>query len=396
MCQSTSIFEAASKKFITKWKNKKNCDVNDFIDYFTDEWLRAHPNWYEGFMFNGPYTNNGIESLHGKIKIGNLRQQIMIGDYIEQVKNQLKEWSELRNPEDPNYIAVASIPSIGTAQFTNAYQWLNLNKESGRKTLQVKTDTLTHFFTRESGSQAELNQEQVVIFNRTFESALFVSFDDFKETCFGIWRTTFPNDTGTWTTATCTCHVYFKDRVCKHIIGIASKLKLLRFPNEAKTVPIGKKRAKGRPKKMRPALEHQDSTEDEVEDEIEEESSQNTYNTNVVQCLQQTQASQQQETTQREILVTVQHHGTDRAIDTTQLETSEQPTETYNNKKRRQASTDSTILLSTQLASKKPRLICRESNSQIVFKPSINGIAKKPGKENDIGIKTRSQRRVLN
>lgn len=54
-------------------------------------------------MVNEPSTNNYIESLHGKIKKSNkLRQQVMVGEYIDQVTSLIRDWSQLRNPSDFN------------------------------------------------------------------------------------------------------------------------------------------------------------------------------------------------------------------------------------------------------------------------------------------------------
>jgi hypothetical protein len=49
-------------------------------------------------------------------------------------------------------------------------------------------------------------------------------------------------------------HVFFKQLCCKHIVGIAIRLKHALPPPEAKNIPIGEKRKRGRPAKAKKAL----------------------------------------------------------------------------------------------------------------------------------------------
>ena len=50
---------------------------------------------------------------------------------------------------------------------------------------------------------------------------------------------------------------FFKRVVCKHIIGVSIRLGLTQAPLEAKSVPLGQKRKRGRPSKEKPALVRQ-------------------------------------------------------------------------------------------------------------------------------------------
>ena len=51
----------------------------------------------------------------------------------------------------------------------------------------------------------------------------------------------------------CTCRVNMKKHLCKHVVGVAIQLGYLNPPSQAKTVPIGKKRPRGRPAKAKKA-----------------------------------------------------------------------------------------------------------------------------------------------
>ena len=63
-----------------------------------------------------------------------------------------------------------------------------------------------------------------------------------------------PNNAEEWRKATCTCPLFFKNYIFKHIIGISIRLKYCKAPTEAKNVKIYTKRKKGRPSKARKAL----------------------------------------------------------------------------------------------------------------------------------------------
>jgi len=58
-----------------------------------------------------------------------------------------------------------------------------------------------------------------------------------------------PENNGYWD-----CPYYFKNFLCKHLIGLAIRLKAVALPVEAKNIPIGLKRKRGRPAKAKKAL----------------------------------------------------------------------------------------------------------------------------------------------
>ena len=80
----------------------------------------------------------------------------------------------------------------------------------------------------------------------------WTSFDDYKEAARAFWTVKVIGDA--WEDSVCSCPVFQKQLICKHSLGMAIRLKYIRAPDEAKTVPIGRKRKRGRPSKARPAL----------------------------------------------------------------------------------------------------------------------------------------------
>ena len=53
--------------FFLKWEEEPK--IKDFLAHFKREWIDKNSGWYEGFCEgNIPSTDNGLESLNGKIK----------------------------------------------------------------------------------------------------------------------------------------------------------------------------------------------------------------------------------------------------------------------------------------------------------------------------------------
>ena len=80
------------------------------------------------------------------------------------------------------------------------------------------------------------------------------TFEQFKSRAFKVWITQLPIDGNQWKNGRCTCPSYLKTYMCKHIVGLALRLRYVRAPPAAKDVPIGEKRKLGRPKKATRAL----------------------------------------------------------------------------------------------------------------------------------------------
>jgi len=61
-------------------------------------------------------------------------------------------------------------------------------------------------------------------------------------------------DKDNWQNSTCTCAKFQKEYICKHVVGNAAVNELYRIPDTANTDLIGRKRKKGRPRKIKMAL----------------------------------------------------------------------------------------------------------------------------------------------
>lgn len=118
----------------------------------------------------------------------------------------------------------------------------------------VKDNGEVDFFVFCSGIEKEITQKDI----DEFYTAEYETFDDFANKTFDIWKITFPSDSAQWKMSTCSCPAFDADYICKHIIGIADQLGLIKEEEQPQEdnyddVPLFTMK-KGRPKRASSAL----------------------------------------------------------------------------------------------------------------------------------------------
>jgi hypothetical protein len=114
------------------------------------------------------------------------------------------------------------------------------------------------------------------------------TFEEFANCAFGYWKITVDKEANesNWKSSTCTCPIYFKQYICKHIIGVCILLKIVKPPGNAKDCPIGQVRPPGRPRLAAAGLCRQRQFTSLLEDlEDLEEEDVNEEDENVVQTV---------------------------------------------------------------------------------------------------------------
>lgn len=134
-------------------------------------------------------------------------------------------------------------PTITLDLWTKGYQWVKLN----RPVIEKKDNEVTTYFIPSQNSK-KLSMTDV----KTIEEMRWNSFEQFKKRSFSVWFVQIPNEK--WIDGICNCPAFFKQYICKHLVGLSIRLKLCKPPAAAKDVPIGMKRSRGRPKKSTKAL----------------------------------------------------------------------------------------------------------------------------------------------
>ena len=90
------------------------------------------------------------------------------------------------------------------------------------------------------------------LFYQTFSSVIIDTYLPKGKVSSSLWHLQMVNED--WKSLTCTCPKFLKLFICKHSLGMAIRLKKYAVCPEAKNVPIGQKRKRGRPSRAKKAL----------------------------------------------------------------------------------------------------------------------------------------------
>ncbi|CAF2123572.1 unnamed protein product [Rotaria magnacalcarata] len=249
LSNSTAVFKLALTLFFKKWKinnKQKNQSIIDFLNYFDTEWIQSNNGWYEGIQLYTPSTNNALEATNRVIKDdGTFRERHVLSRFLTISFTIINNWSIERDlsSSSTNAKAFATEPTICLQLWTSSYQWA--------KTIQdiicIQNDISKQYYiparNLESISQIELKK---------YINKNWTTFNQFKKS-YDIWCLEMQDDSN-WKTSKCNCPAFLKNYICKHIVGMAIRLKYCKPPAAAKTVPINSKRKRGSPAKAKPAL----------------------------------------------------------------------------------------------------------------------------------------------
>lgn len=237
LSKSPEIFSNSSKLFLKKWRSSSK----DLVDYFEQIWLVQHPNWYEGVLKLTPSTNNALESKNKLIKDEHtLRERLDIGNFRTVLYEMLTQWSIEYHT---NLNAIHDTVHIDLQMETKGYNFAKLNLK-----INAKRCGNTIMYRIPASIDHQLQSID--------DSTNWPSFDVFKKNSFAFFDCyfPFPLNSENWKLATCDCSDFFKLFMCEHVVGIAIRMKMYTVSPEAKNVPIGQKRKRGRPAKAKKAL----------------------------------------------------------------------------------------------------------------------------------------------
>lgn len=214
--------------------------------FLANGWLVKNPNWFEGFAHKTPTTNNALESFNNVIKREQtLRQRIDLAQFRVVLFDMVRQWT-VEYEKGLNKVSLDQ--SISLELWTNSYNFARSNIKIIR-TKNSLDGTVKYTMLLPIKNESDRWAENSVWntfheFRRYMNSSVHAIFSD-------------PISAENWMSGVCDCSQFFKKYLCEHIIGIAIRLKLVAVPTEAKNVPIGQKRKRGRPAKAKPALNMQ-------------------------------------------------------------------------------------------------------------------------------------------
>jgi len=152
-----------------------------------------------------------------------------------------------RNQDQTDPILFSTEPTITLKKWTDAYHFA----KSSKSVLQIPSNKkgFTDYYIP-AGATETVTKNEI----QKYKKKKWTSFDQFKDLQFGMWKVTLSHNGSEWKNGFCNCPNFFKEYICKHVIGMAIRLKFCKPPAPAKDVPIGEKRKRGRPRKITKAL----------------------------------------------------------------------------------------------------------------------------------------------
>ncbi len=164
----------------------------------------------------------------------------------------MRKWSRACNPSNTNYKPFVTEPTISLIQWTKAWQW----KTKFYKFVQQDVTNENCWYVNCSDGVPIENSSVIKLYNNQMADCKWKTFEEFANCAFGYWKITVDKEANesNWKSSTCTCPIYFKQYICKHIIGICILLKVVKPPDNAKDCPLGQKRPPGRPRLAAAAL----------------------------------------------------------------------------------------------------------------------------------------------
>lgn len=192
-----------------------------------------------------PSTNNAMESFNNLIKNEHtMRERLDISQFRVVLFKMVEQWS-IEYTSNLNSVNNGA-PKIDLSLWTNGYNFARSNvKIKSKRNGNEITYSIPIGDVDKVGSIKEVRSEWT-----TYNE--FVQSFDMVHTKFD-----YPISATNWNFARCDCVIGFKQYLCEHIVGIALRLKIIEAPAEAKNLPLGQKRKRGRPAKSKPALQQQ-------------------------------------------------------------------------------------------------------------------------------------------
>lgn len=247
LAPNRKIFEMMTNLFIEKWEDAEP----NFTSYFEAQWLGAHCNWFEGAADYTPSTNNGQESHNATIKRKvTFRRRLPLGEFLITM---LGMASDISKQFSANLRDVATEPNFPKDMMMRAAEMENNGFQAFKATAKSSGRT---YYVLPSATCSEENAN-----NRYYQEIVkksWTSFDEYISYGYQLfWLVNFcaDKDDAMWMKkSTCSCPVFFKQNLCKHIVAIALQQEIIDCPLTSNPLLIAPRRKPGRSKNATKAL----------------------------------------------------------------------------------------------------------------------------------------------
>lgn len=241
---NNEIFDLGCQLFADKWKESEET----FVEYFTKTYVKQHKNWFMGATVRAPWSNNASESFNSDFKrFQTFWERKSLAEFkiniLESIRERSNEYIMDKSPFQ------SDIP-ITNDQLIIGQKYANSNMAFANVT--TDEDEKATFFLRANADEAPITQENL----ETFMQSNWETFDDFKQNAFSFYQIVFESEAKEWKNSTCTCPAFGKYYMCKHVIAIAFRLRILSndMLSDPDYQPLVPKKKRGRPKKASKGL----------------------------------------------------------------------------------------------------------------------------------------------
>lgn len=245
----------------------KSSDIGftEFFQYFREQWVDSPVfRWWEGSHPWGISNNQGIEGLNKHIKESHtFKRRCPLGYFFDIVDRMVTEFSL---KDDTNlitsrlcYIEEGSKDALKLK--TEGYQWAKINQVGTNKILSInvgnkytisdseefnlgKVDRIWAVDSSENKIQMNLIQraKNRISQRKSLDVNSFKEYKDMRTSCWLLEER--DND------FFCDCPIGMKGKLCKHTIGMRYVTGKLEATSQVRSVPLGQKRKRGRPKRL--------------------------------------------------------------------------------------------------------------------------------------------------
>lgn len=250
LSQSPEVFHKASQLYLKKYEAYGN-----FVNYFSNEWLKKNPNWFEGASELKPSTQCAQESTHGKIKQTFTKNERVSMQEMKELSFGIVRNFSLDLLSQKPY---ESVPKITTKQIEDSYTWLKSYPKIMRDPDDSEESSIENWWVSENPNTV-IDERKI----NNVKKMKWKSFDAFKTVNFGAFNIKVQKENAV--KVTCTCRGFLKNFSCVHATAISINQKFINVPREVKEkyktkrnaaigLPNNNGRQRGRPRKAEAAL----------------------------------------------------------------------------------------------------------------------------------------------
>jgi hypothetical protein len=225
--------------FFLKWEANSDPTTAQVTAYFKNQWTgNSVSNWTRGHCPGCVVNNNGLEGTNLVLKVEITQRVLMpVLNFFLELKRWMRDLSLRKDSTSPNYIPFASVHTISTGDWTEAYRW-------SRDTYRQLRITGGEYVAVSRNVQTDLTDERAARLSHELTHNTFNTFDEFTAASNSVCliRVNASREEG----YDCTCKQNAKEFSCVHSLGVGIIRGTMVPPEVARATLLGRQRKRGR------------------------------------------------------------------------------------------------------------------------------------------------------